>query len=219
MYSLTVMKKINAINIPFYEFNSSRELADEVLADVKTKNFRLDAPEQGNIFNDYYHEKLFDFFESAVKSVKNLYYKDTLEFPIVECWVNEYKTMTRLQKHYHSNSVICGIYYFTEHEKNYSTVFNANNPWTYHSSDNSFTHLNIVKNDIPLSGEIIPEVGKLILFPACLMHYMNTISPKDKVLRYTIAFNTFPEGVLSNDSTKKLQLKSLSLKERLGINL
>jgi hypothetical protein len=46
---------------------------------------------------------------------------------------------------------------------------------------------------------------------------MNTISPRDKVLRYTIAFNTFPEGVLSNDSTKKLQLKSLSLKERLGI--
>jgi hypothetical protein len=213
------MKKINTINIPFYEFNSSRELAEEVLADVKTKNFRLDAPEQGNILNDYHHEKLFDFFESAVKSVKNLYYKDTLEFPIVECWVNEYKTMTRLQKHYHSNSVICGLYYLTEHDKNYSTIFNAKNPWTHSVPTESFTHLNIVKDNIPLSGETIPEVGKLILFPASLIHYMNTISPKDKVLRYTIAFNTFADGVVSDSSTTKLHLKSVSLKEKLGINL
>jgi hypothetical protein len=62
------MKKINTINIPFYEFNSGRELAEEVLADVKTKNFRVDSPETGNIYNNYYHEKLFNFFESAVKS-------------------------------------------------------------------------------------------------------------------------------------------------------
>jgi hypothetical protein len=212
------MKKIDAISIPFYEFHGGRELAEEVLSDIKTKKFTLDpTPGSGYIYTDYYYEKLFNFFENSIKSVKNLYYTDTVDFPIVDCWVNEYKTMNRIKHHYHSNSVICGIYYLTEHEKNYSTVFDANNPWTYHSSDNSFTHLNIVKNDIPLSGEIIPEVGKLILFPACLMHYMNTISPKDNILRYTIAFNTFPEGVVSTNSTKKLQLKSFSLKERLDI--
>ena len=127
--------------------------------------------------------------------------------------------MTRLHKHYHSNSVICGLYYLTEHDKNYSTIFNANNPWTHSVPAESFTHLNIVKDNIPLSGEIIPEVGKLILFPASLIHYMNTISPRDKVLRYTIAFNTFAGGVVSDSSTTQLQLKIVSLKEKLGINL
>lgn len=211
------MKKIDAISIPFYEFHSGRELAEEVLADVKTKNFSVDALEQGNLYNDYYHEKLFNFFESSVKSVKNLYYKDTLEFPIVDCWVNEYKTMNRLKHHYHSNSVISGVYYLTEHEKDYSTVFNANNPWTYHSNNNAVTHLNVVKTDIPLVGELVPEVGKLILFPASLMHYMSTISPRDKVHRYTIAFNTFADGVVTEYPTTKLQIKSISVKEKLGI--
>ena len=208
------MKKIDAISIPFYEFHSGRELAEEVLADVKTKNFIVDAPEQGYISDNYYHEKLFEFFENSVKSVKSLYYKDTVDFPIVDCWVNEYKTMTRLRKHYHPNSVICGVYYLTEHDKNYSTIFNANNPWTYSTTANS---LDVVKNDIPLSGELIPEVGKLILFPASLIHYMTTISPKDKIYRYTIAFNTFPNGVVSTAPTMKLQIKSISLKEKLGI--
>ena len=218
------MKKIDAISIPFYEFNSGIELAEEVLADVKTKNLRPgNAPEQGNILHNYYHEKLFNFFKSAVQSVKHLYYKDTLEFPITECWVNEYKTMSRLNKHHHPNSVICGLYYLTEHDKNYSTIFNANNPWTHSVPTESFMQLSIARNNIPLSGETIPEIGKLILFPAGLWHYMNTISPKDKpndkVLRYTIAFNTFADGVVSDHSTMALQLKSVSLKEKLGINL
>ena len=218
------MKKINAINIPFYEFNSGIALAEEVLADVKTKNLRPgNAPEQGNILHNYYHEKLFDFFESAVKSVKHLYYKDTLEFPITECWVNEYKTMTRLNKHHHPNSVISGLYYLTEHDKNYSTIWNANNPWTHSVPTESFMQLSIARNNIPLIGETIPEIGKLILFPAGLWHYMNPISPKDKpndkVLRYTIAFNTFADGVVSDHPTMALQLKTVSLKEKLGINL
>jgi hypothetical protein len=211
------MKKIDAISIPFYEFHSGRELAEEVLANIKTKDVTLNAVQEGNLYNDYYHEKLFDFFESSIKSVKNLYYKDTLEFPIVDCWVNEFKTMNRLKYHYHSNSVICGVYYLTEHETTHPTVFNANNPWTHHSNDSAVINLNVVKNDIPLVGELIPEVGKLILFPASLMHYMNTINPKDKAHRYTIAFNTFPDGVVTQIPTTKLQLKSISVKEKLGI--
>ena len=211
------MKKIDAISIPFYEFHSGRELAEEVLANIKTKNVTLNAVQEGNLYNDYYHEKLFDFFESSVKSVKNLYYKDTLEFPIVDCWVNEFKTMNRLKYHYHSNSVICGVYYLTEHETTHPTVFNANNPWTHHSNDSDVINLNVVKNDIPLVGELIPEVGKLILFPASLMHYMNTINPKDRAHRYTIAFNTFPDGVVTEFPTTKLKIKSISVKEKLGI--
>jgi len=211
------MKKIDVISIPFYEFHSGRELAEEVLENVKTKDFSMSTAEQGSLYNDYYHEKLFNFFESAVKSVKNLYYKDTLEFPIVDCWVNEFKTMNRLKHHYHSNSVICGIYYLTEHETPHTTIFNANNPWTHHSNNNAVINLNVVKNDIPLVGELVPEVGKLILFPASLMHYVSTISPKDKVHRYTIAFNTFADGVVTEYPTTKLQIKSISLKEKLGI--
>lgn len=211
------MEQLQTISIPFYKFTCSQELVNEVVVDLANYKFQQDSLEQGKILFDYFHENLFTFFEESVKKVKNIYYKDNLEFPIVDCWVNEYLPITKLKKHNHPNSVICGLFYLTSHNHNFPTIFEYKNPWTI-SNNEPITNLTITKDYSPLSFEIFPEAGNLILFPSNIFHYMKTMQPKINGNRLTIAFNTFPCGQISGVGTTNLNLQPISLRDKLGKN-
>lgn len=209
------MEIINGITIPFYKFVCNQNLVTEVLEDINTKKFDPD-PGQGKILYDYFHHDLFAFFEDSIKQVKKNYYYDNLEFPIVDCWVNEYTPLTRLKRHNHMNSVICGLFYLTNHEDILPTVFEYKNPWTDNDSYNTVSTLDIAKNKASLKVRIYPQAGTLVLFPGNLFHYMEAIKPIGPIHRYTVAFNTYPSGIISNFGTAKLQIFTETVRKRVA---
>jgi hypothetical protein len=205
------METINILNIPFYKFCADQALTDRILNQVSNYKFtnRDIALENGYSYPDFFDEELFLFFETSIKKVQNLYYHDNLEFPIVDCWVNKYSKMNNLVPHTHNNSVICGVFYLTSHEDEGATIFSLPNPW--HNQNNS--NLSIYKGSKPILGEIKAQAGTLVLFPNNLLHTMKTLV-KVTSPRYTIAFNTFPRGTISDLYTTKLSLDVISVRER-----
>ena len=88
--------------------------------------------------------------------------------------------------------------------KNSKTLFKSTDPWRNHlpimqSNENEFS--------------VTPEKGKLIIWRSDIMH---TIQPHSdmKNIRYTLAFNTFFDGVVSTEDTAQLKLKVLSVKDQ-----
>lgn len=205
------MQILDAIKIPFYEFQADNELTDKIFNEIKDFKFSPEPnAENGSGYPDYYNKELFEWFNSCIKQVADLYYESTLTFPIVDCWVNKYYAIQKLQKHNHSNAIICGCYYLTSHNSG-ETIYEFPNPWLQENSQ--ISNISINKTFKPLSAGIKPVKGKLVLFPSTMKHYAHpfkdTKSPK-----YTIAFNTFPSGVISDWKSKKLEFKTVSVEER-----
>lgn len=210
------MEQINAISIPFFKFKANIELQNEILGIVKELNYKSATnQENGFISENFYHKKLFEFFDSSIKEFKKIYFVDDVDFPIVDCWVNKYTGLNNLNKHNHVNSAICGLYYVTSHDKNLSTIFEAENPWSLYGNTKGIGLSLNKTNNQPLIGEVIPESGTLILFPPALYHYMKPIKLLN-VQRYTIAFNTFPSGDISLNRTKVLSVKTISVEDKFG---
>lgn len=210
------MEKIDILNIPFYKFKVENDIQQDVYNIVQKLEYKRELKSEiGFVYHNFFHEGLFDFFDNSIKQVQNIYFNDDLSFPIVDCWVNKYTTLNYLQKHTHANSVLCGVYYVTAHD-NLNTVFETSNPWNIVTNSNNTSILKINKNYNPITGEIKAEAGTLVLFPPSLFHYMKTITVKNDT-RYTIAFNTYPSGRISASPTQYLNIKVLSVKEKLGL--
>lgn len=209
------MEKINALHIPFYKFKVHDSIRDDVKQKVESLEFVPEALKtNGFVYRDFFHEGLFNFFESSIKEVQKIYFNDNLDFPIVDCWVNKFKAMNNLSKHAHSNSVISGVYYVTSHN-DANTVFEMKDPWTSQTHSSQVPLLNINKFESPIIGEVKAEAGTLVLFPPSLFHYMKPISDRT-MTRYTVAFNAYPSGSICDYYTRILSIKTLSLRERLA---
>lgn len=209
------MEKFEILKIPFYKFKVHDSIKDDVYEKVTRLNFKQETMKtNGFVFNNFFHEGLFNFFENSIKEVQKLYYNDNLEFPIVDCWVNKFSTMNNLSRHAHSNSVISGVYYVTGHD-DANTVFEMQDPWTVATYNKDVPLLNIVKNSFPIIGQSKADAGTLVLFPPSLHHYMKTFVTKG-CDRYTVAFNAFPSGDICDLDTRILSIKTVSLRDRLG---
>lgn len=215
------MEKINVVSIPFYKFKAEDSLVKEVYDDVSNLKFISELKsENGFVYHDYYNKNLFNFFNNSIRELKKVYFDDNIEFPIVDCWVNKYGKLNKLHKHMHPNSIICGLFYVTTHtEKQAATVFEAENPWVFIKPNINSINLSLHDPTHPagsmtLTGEIMPEEGTLVLFPPSLFHYMRPITALANT-RYTIAFNTFASGIISDHKTQVLSLKAISLEDKL----
>jgi len=209
------MEKIEVLKVPFYKFKVHDSIRDDVLKAVESLEFVPETMKtNGFVYRDFFHEGLFDFFENSIKEVQKIYFNDNLEFPIVDCWVNKFQVMNNLTKHAHSNSVISGVYYVTSHNAA-NTVFEMRDPWTASTHSSQVPLMNINKFENPIWGETKADAGTLVLFPPSLFHYMKPISDRNTT-RYTIAFNSFPSGVICDYYTRMLTVNALSLRERLA---
>jgi len=205
------MNIINAIHVPFYQFQSEKLLVDKIFNEVKDLQFLKEPqPNHGDVYPNYYNAELFAWFDSCISQVAKLYYHEHLNFPIVDCWINKYLSLNNLKKHNHSNSVICGCFYLSDHEVG-DTIFELPDPWVLNQGN--YSNLLINKSTQPLQGKIKPVKGSLILFPSNLIHYMKTFTDK-KNPKYTIAFNTFPSGEISNFQSMKLNIRPVSVEEQ-----
>jgi uncharacterized protein (TIGR02466 family) len=211
------MKEIPILSVPIYEFFlEDNTLIQKILTDIKNIQYENN---QGNLISTemYYNEELFSWFDQCINQVKNIYYKDSITLEIIAAWVNKTSSdMGNHHVHLHPNSIVSGCFYLTSHTSG-DIEFLSTCPWTNHfktySAMNIEHKLFLDKNSNILKTKILPEIGKLILFPSNLVHQVLPLRP-DEEDRYSIAFNTFSSGTFSSKKiTTNLQIKVKSLKE------
>jgi uncharacterized protein (TIGR02466 family) len=210
------MKQLEILSYPVYEFSCDENLVNDVKKHIEQISHK-DIGQVGTsqLFDNYYHKELFQFFNVSVTTVKNLYYKKSIEFPIVACWANKYNMMQRMNDHTHSNGVISGLFYVTTHEDSAPTLFNINNPWT-DFYDSPYHMLHMYDEPKFVTSKIYPKAGTLLLFPSHMKHSVMTM--KKIETRYTISFNCFPKGVIGEMITGRLTLDTLSVEDKIKSN-
>lgn len=106
---------------------------------------------------------------------------------ICNSWGNVVRQGENIRYHRHSNAYICGSFYLSE-----GSAFNILNQ--HHGNLFNFAPELVPGNNYRAmeSFTIPPKPGRMILFPANLMHCV--LPSQSEALRYSIAFNTIPIG-------------------------
>jgi len=140
------------------------------------------------VLNNYKSIKSF-----IVDEVNKLFYKKlnvnpNVTIDITQSWFNYNRKGNTHHIHNHRNSIISGIMYLQGTSG--TTVFKR---------PNDLSFVNLFDFDIQLENEynnrefyMLPQVGKLILFPSMLEHYVT--ENKNNETRITLSFNTFIKG-------------------------
>lgn len=115
------------------------------------------------------------------------------ELEIVCSWCMKHKKDDFAQPHYHHNSYISGVYYLQSDDSSGRLMFQRD--------DKENTLSDTIKPDVwrwnDINGGtywIDTTPGNLVLFPSRLVHETNL--NKSDLLRYCIAFNIMPRGLL-----------------------
>jgi len=230
------MKKI-PIGTHIYEFHCDSILLNQIYEEVSTSDKIIwsprmpsdvieqtdsislqSIPQLGHLDNDrqvsYYNTELFNWFDACISEVV----EDTIpgtKLTINESWLNKMKFGQHTKTlHYHSVSVYSGLLYLTTHPASFTNFFPQNDATKIMDNFLNFgntSHIIDAKKtkDIFLSE---PTAGKLLIFPSNLMHSISTHTDI-KNIRYTLAFNTFCEGLIIGTTTGKLSIKVKSVKE------
>ena len=203
------MNIINFLPLSVYEFTGDEALIDRIastVADLPTTKNSVNMISESDLF---YDAELYDWFNSCIEEAKeNLYIPKEVKLEITSCWANKTKKLQQHHRHTHPNSFMSGILYLSEDHSGGLTEFMTDNLWW-----DNFRWLRFGK--MPHVGTInqkyIPQKGKLLLFPSGLLHGVTAVM--DKSSRYTISFNTFFSGPISDDGTNRirLELKSKSV--------
>ena len=124
---------------------------------------------------------------NRLEALRNtLEFKDELSLKVDSMWININHPYSYNSLHIHPNSYISGVYYVKVPENSGSLVLK--HPTRLQSI---FTPTNVLKNyneNNSSNWSIIPEVGKLVLFPSWLEHEVTqNMSGEDRI---SIAFNT-----------------------------
>lgn len=235
------MKKI-PIGTHIYEFQCDSILLNKIYEEVSTSDKIIWLPNKplANLYQadtdalqlppaqlgyldkkrqiSYYHPDLYNWFDDCISEVA----KDSIpgtKLTINEAWLNKLKFgQNSKTPHYHSKSVYSGLLYLTTHHGTSFTNFFPQNDAAkimnnYLNFGNSSHLIDANKaKDIFLSE---PLAGKLLIFPSTLMHNISTHTDI-KNIRYTLAFNTFCDGLLGDigdNTTANLSIKVKSVKD------
>ena len=153
-----------------------------------------------NILNSYFNELRVFIEEHIQKYVEDVIcpLNKSLEFYITQSWLNVNKPNTAHEVHVHNNSLISGVYYFTN-----DSLIRFRNPTPQHKQvihiEPDPTSLNLWNSFMRDHATLISKEKTLILFPSWLQHEVpiNTSSSD----RISIAFNVFVRGNVGNMTT------------------
>jgi hypothetical protein len=210
------MELINVPSQQIYEFNCDINLIDQALKDLESQKIEwfddnADDSESSagylNIENriPWYHDELFIWMQNCIDEVSKI----TIKTPLIICdaWVTKSKFKQYAKRHNHAFSMLSGILYFTDH-KDSNTMFEY-----YDHNRRQFGSLFDKKNTLQGHLNYIPKKGKFIIFPSDMYHHVQTHSEL-KNTRYTLAINTFFNGLVSNETTSMLELNVVTVKDR-----
>lgn len=204
---------MNRIPLPstfIYEFDTNPEFVEKALGLVITaEKFLVQRTYQGldanqavymlgktGEYKPFFHEELFEQLQSCVDKVCELHFQN-VKLSICDAWITKTTFGKNSTLHYHPYSIFSGLLYFSDHEKS-ETVFVPKDP-LYENLKDLFSD-NVVKNENKILYN--PKKAKLLIWPSDMPHYTN--SHNEKNTRYTLAFNTWFTGELSNHNTKRL---------------
>ena len=196
------------ISLNYFEFNCDSTLLDQVadevqLLDNQKKIFWSDiydsslssAPKAGYLDKEgntsYYNQNLFKWVEECFNAVSNIKYGCGLK--IVDSWLTRTEFLEASRMHSHSPSILSGVLYFDECS-----------PIEFCHRDMFYDHINFFSDPKIVTTKIYPKKGDLIIFPSFIDHRITT--NKNKNRRYSLAFNTFFTGLISNSKTARLTL-------------
>jgi uncharacterized protein (TIGR02466 family) len=126
------------------------------------------------------------------------------ELYIVSSWAVKHQTSDWGSRHYHTNALISGVYYFDVHPDTGDIIFeNEQNNLFGKTLKFGYHNMNIFNAN---EWAVTPENGMIIIFPSHLTHRIDTNKNQDN--RYCIAFNVFVKGTLGRGSKlSQLELK------------
>jgi hypothetical protein len=209
------MKAIPVPTIHIYEFECNQDLIERAFQDFKNhpiywiKNGEV--PEGttsygylGPKLTPWYHEDLFNWMQDCLDQVA----KSTIKLPLSICdsWGTKTEFLQTDLRHKHAYSVFSGLLYFTDHTAS-TTVFS----YLDHTHE-KFSHIFPIEKSLG-TLEFIPKKGKLLIFPSDIFHNIQ-VHTELKNIRYSLSFNSFFSGTLSNNSTGGLHTKVIGIKEK-----
>lgn len=204
------MLKIETLPIPFYEFHCPEEIIDEVTCIVEQMKFDNNGSETELSKEFFYHESLINWFEECLEHVKELYYIDSIKLSVVNCWATRTSFLQKQRLHDHQQSIVGGIFYLTTSQSG-ETVFYQDDPWLKLQTEKIVAVAAGKNKPKKIMTKILPQKGKLILYPGHIMH--ETLVCKEKI-RYSIAFDSFFSGkIFANSKWPYVEIKTTSLKE------
>jgi len=165
-----------------------------VLAQKKRKNEGNTTSVDNYILNQSALREIKGFISDSLnKYFVSIYSpKNDVKLRITQSWLNYTKKDQWHHKHKHPNSLVSGVFYFSAN-KDTDKIYFYRDPRTM--------------LDIPPAGWNMFNstswwfpvfTGRLILFPSHLTHMVETVQSKDT--RISLAFNTFPVGVLGEEN-------------------
>lgn len=205
---------MNTIQLPtqcLYEFSIDQDLVDRSLEYFLNLDLKFQSIGEGydaeysmmNHTNDgfidcIYHEELFIEIQKCVDMVAEKHFTNT-KFAICDSWLTRSSFGQRSKQHCHAFSIFSGLLYMTDQEKA-ETIFYLPDPFY---SKHGTLWKPLMKQQ-PYMFTVKPVKGKLIIWDSSIEHKIGRMADKNK--RYTLAFNTFPTGLISKGLTAQLKL-------------
>lgn len=182
-------------------------IAAEVLTNIDNtaiRKYALDLKSQSNgrvcsnvggwqsndIDFDNTHPEIIKLYNEILQRMKFLHETFRLKIPaeiqIMNMWININLLGGFNRPHIHQNSVFSGVYYVDTTGTDGNIVFQ--HPAINHQYHLTQKHVDEYNNFTSARFSIVPEVGKLAVFPSWLQHYVESNTSESN--RISISFNT-----------------------------
>lgn len=184
------MQKVNIFPTPIYEFHNSDIDNDDIVEKLSKETLRehtaLSSLEDLHTKAGY--EDLFLWFDECLDEIHREMRYDCDRIAITSSWCNKQYAQSGMfhAPHKHTMSMLSGVYYCTPGAP---TCFQ--DPVTQRTE----AQIEVLQHDFTPFEYIQAVPGKLIIFPSWMYH--STTRSIEEVDRWSIAFNTFPDGKIN----------------------
>lgn len=198
---------------PFYTFQAPINLVEKILKKVNDVAYTETTsgsdnnhnPQVGYVIgNDnqkscFYDELLYNFLDSCLEPIYKKHFTQATSHKICDLWmVKSTFGSGAAAFHYHVNSIFSGVFYL--HDSKTSTLFKFDDPLTQ-----NLKKIVNCTNEF-LYHKIQPEQGKVVIWPSSIPHKIEI--HREKQTRYTVAFNSFWDGEISNSASTALHINT-----------
>lgn len=186
----------------FYRYKCPDEILNAIRPVVEAMDY---SPNQENSVSiDHHLEKdivfrdFFNWVNECLFDMRGNLFLECDRIKVTQAWANKSQPGQSHHWHSHPNSYASGVFYLTPSPV--GTMFAIGDIWSPKKNFTGNLDLSIRGEKNPIT-HIEPSVpGTLVLFPSVVDHCVGTL-PDDCEDRYTISFNTFPEGVIGSYSS------------------
>lgn len=186
-----IMSKIESLK---YLPHDADDSTDGSLTTEKNILSRGDFRQIKNLIDDHVRHYVFDILQIR-----------KLNLFISNSWINKHKPGDGARDHIHTNSIFSGVLYLNVPEGDAGNI-SFHLPFIVPTYTTSTLDPETKENNLFNSRvwNITPKTGDILIFPSHLMHGVATNTTKEN--RYSLAFNYFVKGEISNQKTSELTL-------------